>query len=140
MVPTLAIVASALDASFFSNDPHLAIWTPDLQDGNLTLGAEGGVRPSGVVITSARFNRLVWGYVSPDRPEGVLAAGLESSPPLHLRLSSQQPNVVTSPAGTMRQMSQSRNVARPHQLVLPLLLLPRHSQTRPGPRRPIRLG
>ncbi|KAG9080130.1 protein transport protein S31, partial [Ceratobasidium sp. 370] len=32
----------------------------------------------GVVTTSARFNRLAWGYVNPDRPEGVIAAGLES--------------------------------------------------------------
>ncbi|KAG9086118.1 protein transport protein S31 [Ceratobasidium sp. UAMH 11750] len=39
---------------------------------------EGGVRPSGVVTTSARFNRLAWGYVNPDSPEGVIAAGLES--------------------------------------------------------------
>ncbi|KAG8718804.1 protein transport protein S31, partial [Ceratobasidium sp. 395] len=69
-VPTLATgtVAGALDASF-SNDAHLEIWTPDLQDGNLTLGAEGG---------AFRFNRLAWGYVNPDRPEGVIAAGLES--------------------------------------------------------------
>ncbi|KAG8749554.1 protein transport protein S31 [Ceratobasidium sp. 428] len=69
-IPTLATgtVAGALDASF-SNDAHLEIWTPDLQDGNLTLGAEGGV---------SRFNRLAWGYVNLDRPEGVIAAGLES--------------------------------------------------------------
>ncbi|KAG9122073.1 protein transport protein S31 [Ceratobasidium sp. 392] len=78
-VPTLATgtVAGALDASF-SNDAHLEIWTPDLQDGNHTLGAEGGSGPSGIVTTSARFNRLAWGYINPDRPEGVIAAGLES--------------------------------------------------------------
>jgi protein transport protein SEC31 len=54
-VPSLATgtVAGALDASF-SNDAHLEIWTPDLQDGNLTLGAEGGVKASGIVTTSAR--------------------------------------------------------------------------------------
>ncbi|CAE6433362.1 unnamed protein product [Rhizoctonia solani] len=75
-------VAGALDASF-SNDAHLEIWTPDLHDRNTTIGAEGGIAPKGKVTISSRFNRLAWGYVNPDRPLGVLAAGLESG---HLEL------------------------------------------------------
>ncbi|GAB1525797.1 protein transport protein S31 [Rhizoctonia solani] len=82
--PTIATgtVAGALDASF-SNDAHLEIWSPDLHDRNTTLGAEGGVGPKGKVTISSRFNRLAWGYANPDRPLGVLAAGLESG---HLEL------------------------------------------------------
>ncbi|QRV81661.1 transporter protein Sec31 [Ceratobasidium sp. AG-Ba] len=82
--PALATgtVSGALDASF-SNDAHLEIWRPDLQDGNVTLGNEGGLKASGIVTTSARFNRLAWGHVHADRPEGVIAAGLESG---HLEL------------------------------------------------------
>ncbi|CAE6512434.1 unnamed protein product [Rhizoctonia solani] len=77
--PTIATgtVAGALDASF-SNDAHLEIWNPDVHDRNTTIGAEGGVGPKGKVTISSRFNRLAWGYVNPDRPKGVLAAGLES--------------------------------------------------------------
>ncbi|KAH7332903.1 hypothetical protein B0J17DRAFT_678030 [Rhizoctonia solani] len=77
--PTVATgtVAGALDASF-SNDAHLEIWAPDLHDRNTTIGAEGGIEPKGKVTLSSRFNRLAWGYVNPDRPLGVLAAGLES--------------------------------------------------------------
>ncbi|CCO35980.1 Protein transport protein SEC31 [Rhizoctonia solani AG-1 IB] len=77
--PTIATgtVAGALDASF-SNDAHLEIWSPDLHDRDTTLGAEGGLGPKGKVTLSSRFNRLAWGYTNPDRPQGVLAAGLES--------------------------------------------------------------
>ncbi|KEP48003.1 protein transporter SEC31 [Rhizoctonia solani 123E] len=70
-------VAGALDASF-SNDAHLEIWSPDMHDRDTTIGAEGGIAPKGKVTLSSRFNRLAWGYVNPDRPQGVLAAGLES--------------------------------------------------------------
>ncbi|CAE6536089.1 unnamed protein product [Rhizoctonia solani] len=82
--PSLATgtVAGALDASF-SNDAHLEIWTPDLHDRDTTIGSEGGVGPKGKVTLSSRFNRLAWGYVNPDRPRGVIAAGLESG---HLEL------------------------------------------------------
>ncbi|KAJ1302288.1 hypothetical protein OPQ81_001105 [Rhizoctonia solani] len=82
--PTIATgtVAGALDASF-SNDAHLEIWTPDLHARDTTIGAEGGIGPNRKVTISSRFNRLAWGYVNPDRPLGVLAAGLESG---HLEL------------------------------------------------------
>ncbi|KAF8748424.1 Steroid receptor RNA activator (SRA1) [Rhizoctonia solani] len=85
--PTIATgtVAGALDASF-SNDAHLEIWSPDLHDRNTTLGAEGESakgKSNNIVQVSNTFNRLAWGYANPDRPLGVLAAGLESG---HLEL------------------------------------------------------
>ncbi|CCO36547.1 hypothetical protein BN14_10686 [Rhizoctonia solani AG-1 IB] len=54
------------------------IWSPDSHDRGFTLGAEGGLGPEGNVTLSSRFNRLALGYTNPDRPLGVLAAGLES--------------------------------------------------------------
>ncbi|CEL54427.1 hypothetical protein RSOLAG1IB_11674 [Rhizoctonia solani AG-1 IB] len=54
------------------------IWSPDLHDRSFTLGAEGGLGPKGKATLSSRFNRLALGYTNPDRPLGVLAAGLES--------------------------------------------------------------
>ncbi|SPO28737.1 probable Protein transport protein SEC31 [Ustilago trichophora] len=35
-------------------------------------------KPLGSISTSARFNRLAWGYANPSRPKGLLAAGLEN--------------------------------------------------------------
>ncbi|KAG8893057.1 protein transport protein S31, partial [Tulasnella sp. 408] len=81
--PGLPLVASgtvsgALDASF-SNDSQLEIWDPNLLDKHsYDIGAEGLQGPQGVLTTSSRFNRLVWGNVTATRPKGVIAAGMEN--------------------------------------------------------------
>ncbi|EJD54689.1 hypothetical protein AURDEDRAFT_110220 [Auricularia subglabra TFB-10046 SS5] len=79
-VPLLATggVAGALDESF-SNDSHLEIWSPNFFDKNeFDLGHDGHPGPKASVTTSARFNRLAWGYVQPSKPLGVIAAGMET--------------------------------------------------------------
>ncbi|QRV96080.1 transporter protein Sec31 [Ceratobasidium sp. AG-Ba] len=43
----------------------------------------GGSRACKSFVAECRFNRLAWGHVHADRPEGVIAAGLESG---HLEL------------------------------------------------------
>ncbi|KAG8998634.1 protein transport protein S31, partial [Tulasnella sp. 427] len=71
-------VSGALDASF-SNDSQLEIWDLDLLNKHsYDIGAEGLQGPKGVLTTSSRFNRLVWGNVTKTRPEGVIAAGMEN--------------------------------------------------------------
>ena len=95
-LPLLATgtVAGALDESF-SNESHLEIWAPDFLDRDeVYMGAEGQHGPKGRVKDTARFvylytgnnlyhglyrfNRLVWGHVHANRPQGVIAAGLEN--------------------------------------------------------------
>ncbi|TFY55456.1 hypothetical protein EVG20_g9311, partial [Dentipellis fragilis] len=79
-IPLLATgtVAGALDESF-SNDSQLEIWAPDfLNKQEYDLGGEGQSGPVGVVTTSARFNRIAWGYVDGGRPQGIIAAGMEN--------------------------------------------------------------
>ncbi|THU95815.1 hypothetical protein K435DRAFT_966241 [Dendrothele bispora CBS 962.96] len=79
-LPLLATgtVAGALDESF-SNESQLEIWAPDFLDQHeFDLGGEGQHGPRGVVKDTARFNRLTWGYVDPNRPQGVIGAGMEN--------------------------------------------------------------
>lgn len=60
-------VAGALDESF-SNDSVLEIWQPfSRRDA-----------PVATTTTSAKLNRLAWGYVHPNHPKGLLAGGLEN--------------------------------------------------------------
>ncbi|KAN0064406.1 protein transport protein S31 [Thecaphora frezii] len=67
-------VAGALDESF-SNESVLEIWQPNY---STSKSQQADAQPLGSVATSARFNRLAWGYVNPSRPKGLLAAGLEN--------------------------------------------------------------
>ncbi|TIB65666.1 hypothetical protein E3P78_00539 [Wallemia ichthyophaga] len=61
-------VAGALDENF-SNDAQLELW-------DVFSGEEPQVK--GSVTTSSRFNTLGWGSVNSSKPQGVIAAGLES--------------------------------------------------------------
>lgn len=67
-------VAGALDESF-NNDSVLELWHLSSPDDTTTE-----VTPSVVssISTSARFNRLGWGFAHKDKPYGLLAAGLEN--------------------------------------------------------------
>ncbi|KAI0316845.1 hypothetical protein OF83DRAFT_1172526 [Amylostereum chailletii] len=79
-IPLLATgtVAGALDESF-SNDSQLEIWAPEFMNKQeYELGGEGQPGPRGVVTNSARFNRIAWGNVDGNRPQGVIAAGMEN--------------------------------------------------------------
>ncbi|EPQ27901.1 uncharacterized protein PFL1_04645 [Pseudozyma flocculosa PF-1] len=67
-------VAGALDESF-SNESVLELWQPGYSS---SPSDQSDAKPLGSVATSARFNRLAWGYVNPSRPKGLLAAGLEN--------------------------------------------------------------
>lgn len=60
-------VAGALDESF-SNDSVLEIWQP----------FSNPAAPVATTTTSAKLNRLAWGYVHPTYPKGLLAGGLEN--------------------------------------------------------------
>ena len=67
-------VSGALDASF-SSDSLLELWDPfaPLPETAIDPG------PLASLSVASRFNRLAWGYVkSPERPRGVIAAGLEN--------------------------------------------------------------
>ncbi|KAL8280795.1 hypothetical protein RQP46_006799 [Phenoliferia psychrophenolica] len=67
-------VSGALDASF-SSDSLLELWDPfaELPENSLNPS------PLASLSVASRFNRLAWGYVkSPERPRGVIAAGLEN--------------------------------------------------------------
>lgn len=65
-------VSGALDASF-SSDSSLELWDPFVDTQNATP------EPIASVNVSSRFNKLAWGFVkAPERPKGVLAAGLEN--------------------------------------------------------------
>ncbi len=72
-------VAGALDESF-SNESLLELWQPDYaassHDSASTASADA--KPIASISTSARFNRLAWGYANSTRPKGLLAAGLEN--------------------------------------------------------------
>ncbi|EIM81877.1 uncharacterized protein STEHIDRAFT_103269 [Stereum hirsutum FP-91666 SS1] len=79
-IPLLATgtVAGALDESF-SNESQLEIWAPDfLNKQEYDLGGEGQPGPRGVIRDTARFNRIAWGYVEGNRPQGIIAAGMEN--------------------------------------------------------------
>ncbi|PWN18074.1 hypothetical protein BCV69DRAFT_301531 [Microstroma glucosiphilum] len=65
--------AGALDESF-SNESVIEIWQPKYRGGN----NDEEIKPLGSVATSAKLNRLAWGYVHPSYPKGLLAAGLEN--------------------------------------------------------------
>jgi protein transport protein SEC31 len=65
--------AGALDESF-SNESVIEIWQPKYRGGN----KDEDIKPLGSVATSAKLNRLAWGYVHPNHPKGLLAAGLEN--------------------------------------------------------------
>lgn len=71
-------VSGALDASF-SSDSVLELWDPyggtqhEQEEDALELS------PVASLNVGSRFNRLAWGYVKyPERPRGVIAAGLEN--------------------------------------------------------------
>lgn len=67
-------VAGALDESF-SNESVLELWQPSYA---ASSAEAADAKPLGSISTSARFNRLAWGYANPTRPKGLLAAGLEN--------------------------------------------------------------
>ena len=67
-------VAGALDESF-SNESVLELWQPTY---TASASASADAKPLGSISTSARFNRLAWGYANASRPKGLLAAGLEN--------------------------------------------------------------
>ncbi|SJX65258.1 related to SEC31-component of the COPII coat of ER-golgi vesicles [Sporisorium reilianum f. sp. reilianum] len=67
-------VAGALDESF-SNESVLELWQPCYA---ASASASADAKSLGSISTSARFNRLAWGYANPSRPNGLLAAGLEN--------------------------------------------------------------
>ncbi|EST08137.1 Steroid receptor RNA activator-protein/coat protein complex II, Sec31 [Kalmanozyma brasiliensis GHG001] len=67
-------VAGALDESF-SNESVLELWQPSY---TASASVSADAKPLGSISTSARFNRLAWGYANPTRPKGLLAAGLEN--------------------------------------------------------------
>lgn len=64
-------VAGALDENF-SNESVLEIWQPSYSK------ETPSVNPIATTQTSAKLNRLAWGYVSQNTPKGLLAAGLEN--------------------------------------------------------------
>lgn len=67
-------VAGALDASF-SSDSILELWDPFADQAQ----AGTDLIPLASLPVGSRFNRLAWGYVkAPERPKGVIAAGLEN--------------------------------------------------------------
>ncbi|KAJ1021086.1 hypothetical protein NDA16_003872 [Ustilago loliicola] len=72
-------VAGALDESF-SNESVFELWQPSYaaSSPDSAANASPDAKPLGSISTSARFNRLAWGYVNPSRPKGLLAAGLEN--------------------------------------------------------------
>ena len=74
-------VSGALDASF-SSDSLLELWDPFAPSTNTDPafeGVEAELAPVASLSVGSRFNRLAWGYVKgPDRPKGVIAAGLEN--------------------------------------------------------------
>ncbi len=68
-------VSGALDASF-SSDSVLELWDP-FGEGSPEFGEVN--EPLASLSVGSRFNRLAWGYVKePERPFGVIAAGLEN--------------------------------------------------------------
>ncbi len=72
-------VAGALDESF-SNESVLELWRPSYaaSSADAAVSASADAKPLGTISTSARFNRLAWGYANPSRSKGLLAAGLEN--------------------------------------------------------------
>ncbi|PWZ01867.1 hypothetical protein BCV70DRAFT_185434 [Testicularia cyperi] len=70
-------VAGALDESF-SNESVLELWQPSYASSLNAAAAPSDAKPLGSISTSARFNRLAWGYADTKRPKGLLAAGLEN--------------------------------------------------------------
>lgn len=69
-------VAGVLDESF-SNDSVLEIWQPQYSSSG--AAPAGSLKPIASTPTSAKLNRLAWGYVHPSSyPRGLLAAGLEN--------------------------------------------------------------
>ncbi len=72
-------VAGALDESF-SNESLLELWQPDYaaSSHDSASNASADPKPIASISTSARFNRLAWGYANSTRPKGLLAAGLEN--------------------------------------------------------------
>lgn len=69
-------VAGALDESF-SNESLLELWKP-FYAASADANIDADAKPLASISTSARFNRLAWGYANPSRPKGLLAAGLEN--------------------------------------------------------------
>jgi protein transport protein SEC31 len=72
-------VSGALDASF-SSDSLLELWDPFAPSPDSAFeGVETELAPVASLGVGSRFNRLAWGYVkSPERPKGVISAGLEN--------------------------------------------------------------
>ncbi|CAO1624180.1 unnamed protein product [Parajaminaea phylloscopi] len=71
-------VAGALDESF-SNESVLEIWQPEYSTSTSSTSASAAsLEPIATAPTSAKLNRLAWGYVSKTSPRGLLAAGLEN--------------------------------------------------------------
>ncbi|ORZ03860.1 hypothetical protein BCR43DRAFT_451486 [Syncephalastrum racemosum] len=64
-------VSGALDDSF-SNASELELFRLDLSKTN------EGLAPVGKVSTNARFNTLGWGHVTADKPNGIIAGGMEN--------------------------------------------------------------
>lgn len=70
-------VSGALDASF-SSESTLELWQPFKND-SIDEAHDDELQPVASLNVNSRFNRLTWGYVKhPERPQGVLAAGLEN--------------------------------------------------------------
>ncbi|SNX86898.1 probable Protein transport protein SEC31 [Melanopsichium pennsylvanicum] len=70
-------VAGALDESF-SNESVLELWQPNYTASTASSQHSPDSKPLASISTSARFNRLAWGYANHSRPKGLLAAGLEN--------------------------------------------------------------
>lgn len=71
-------VSGALDASF-SSDSLLELWDPFHQPTAEYSDVQAELSPVASLSVGSRFNRLAWGYIHPtDRPQGVIAAGLEN--------------------------------------------------------------
>lgn len=73
-------VSGALDASF-SSDSLLELWDPfaPTRTDPAFEGVDVELTPVASLGVGSRFNRLAWGYVKgPERPKGVIAAGLEN--------------------------------------------------------------
>lgn len=68
-------VAGALDESF-SNDSVLELW--QLPELSVDEADAGSPRVAASVAASSRFNRIGWGFLHPEKPRGLLAAGLEN--------------------------------------------------------------
>ncbi|KAK9695277.1 protein transport protein S31, partial [Basidiobolus ranarum] len=67
-------LSGALDASF-SNTTELELFKLDIADEAFI--AEPW-KPTAVVNSNARFNRITWGAISEDKPHGIIAGGMEN--------------------------------------------------------------